>query len=60
MSLTTMSLATMFLAIIVPRDKFYNRLKQKKYNNSNKRFALFTSSSYTDYIAHTVFAAILG
>ena len=25
-----MSLATMSLAIIVPRDKFYNRLKQKK------------------------------
>ena len=45
MSFATMSLATMSLAIIVPRNKFYNRLKQKKYDNSNKRFALFTSSS---------------
>ena len=42
-----MSLATMSLTIIVPRNKFYNRLKQKKYDNSNKRFALFTLSSNT-------------
>ena len=30
MSLATKFLATMSLAAIVPRDKFYNRLKQKK------------------------------
>ena len=30
MSLATKSLATMSLSTIVPRDKFYNRLKQKK------------------------------
>ena len=37
----------MSLATIVPCDKFYNRLKQKKTkdHNSNKRFALFTWSS---------------
>ena len=46
MSLAIRSLATMFLTI-VPRDKFYNRLKHKKTKNynSNKRFALFTWSS---------------
>ena len=30
MSLATRSLATMSLTTIVPRDKFYNRLKHKK------------------------------
>ena len=49
MSLAIRTLATMSLMTIVPRDKFYNSLKHKKNkdHNSNKRFALFTWSSFS-------------
>ena len=57
-SLATKPRATMSLTTIVPCNKFYNRLKQKKTkdHNSNKRFALFTWSS--NYILQPIICNI--